>query len=99
MNEIEEIKIVIDKLWKENEENSEKEAYQDDYRRNLITIAALVKQIPKKAERLTAGQPIKIGNMTFGKGTSIYKCPSCGTLIARHYVYCNACGQYIDWEE
>lgn len=62
-----------------------------------LAISALEKQIPKKAEKLTAGEPIKIGNITFGKGTSIYECPGCGTLIARHYVYCNGCGQAIDW--
>jgi len=40
-----EIENLIAKLRKENEEYSDKEAYQDDFRRNLILIDALEKQL------------------------------------------------------
>ena len=61
-----------------------------------MVISALEKQIPKKPVKRTINNPVKIGNVTFSKGTSVYKCPNCGGLIT-YYKYCCSCGQAIDW--
>ena len=66
---------------------------QNHYR---LAIQALEKQVPKKPVKCTTNKPVKIGNVTFSKGTSIYKCPNCGGLIT-YYKYCCSCGQAIDW--
>ena len=61
-----------------------------------LAIEALGKQVPKKPVKCTTNKPVKIGNVTFSKGTSVYKCPNCGGLIT-YYKYCCSCGQAIDW--
>jgi DNA-binding protein H-NS len=61
-----------------------------------LAIEALGKKVPKKPVKCTTNKPVKIGNVTFSKGTSIYKCPNCGGLIT-YYKYCCSCGQALDW--
>lgn len=60
---------------------------------------ALEKQIPKKATPHKVEAPkIKIGHGYWGKGTTVYKCPCCGTFIS-YCNYCNKCGQALDWSD
>ena len=40
---------------------------------------------------------IKIGNVHWKRGTTIYRCPCCNEFISRKYDYCYKCGQKIDW--
>ena len=74
----------------------------DDLEAFNLAIPALEKQIPKKptphiVEPVEA--PIKIGNMNWGRGTTIYYCPNCKDFISRTCAYCRKCGQALDWGE
>ena len=63
---------------------------------------ALEKQIPKKPTPHIVEpveSPIKIGNMNWGRGTTIYYCPNCKDFISRTYTYCHKCGQALDWSD
>lgn len=65
-------------------------------------ISALEKQIPKKPTPHTVEPieaPIKIGNVNWCKGTTIYHCPNCKDFISRVYTYCHKCGQALDWSD
>ena len=71
----------------------------DEYK---TIVSALEKQIPKKptphiVEPVEA--PVKIGNMNWGRGTTIYYCPNCKDFISRTYTYCHKCGQALDWSD
>ena len=60
------------------------------------------KQIPKKPTPHIVEpveSPIKIGNMNWGRGTTIYYCPNCKDFISRTYTYCHKCGQALDWSD
>lgn len=56
------------------------------------------KNTAKKAECATQHEDMKIGSVTFAKGTKIYKCPICGEWLTRTQKYCSNCGQEILWE-
>jgi|GEM_PF-1523648 len=59
---------------------------------------ALEKQIPKKPTAHKVDVPkIKVGNVFFGKGTTVYRCPCCNELISRICDCCYNCGQAINW--
>lgn len=65
-----------------------------------VAISALEKQVPKKATPHRVEVPkIKIGHGYWGKGTTVYKCPCCGTFVSRIYKHCHHCGQALDWSE
>lgn len=55
------------------------------------------KQVPQNPTVLVNDHDVKIGNVTFRKGTKTYKC-KCGSFILRWCNYCPDCGQMIDWE-
>lgn len=62
-------------------------------------IYAIEKQIPKKPiPHIVNAEKIKIGNVYWGKGTTIYYCPNCKDFISRMYTYCHKCGQKLLWE-
>ena len=42
--------------------------------------------------------PISVGSGKFMKGTTVYKCPDCGTYLTRTHKYCYACGKAIKWK-
>lgn len=42
---------------------------------------------------------VKIGAITFGKGTKAYRCPSCKRLVIYRDRFCRDCGQRLKWEE
>ena len=42
--------------------------------------------------------PISVGSGKFMKGTTIYKCPDCGTYLTMTHKYCYACGKAIKWK-
>lgn len=42
--------------------------------------------------------PISVGSGKFMKGTTIYKCPDCGTYLTITHKYCHACGKAIKWK-
>lgn len=63
----------------------------------IKAIPALEKQIPIKPEAKKTDDPIKIGNGIFGKGTTVYFCPTCGTFTTRAHKHCDNCGQKFDW--
>ena len=61
---------------------------------------AMKKHIPQKpAPHIVKATKIKIGNVKWGKGTTIYKCPCCDEFISRIYDYCYKCGQALDWSD
>lgn len=60
--------------------------------------SALEKQIPKKpTPHKVDVERIKIGNVNWGRNTTIYYCPNCKDFISRNYTYCHKCGQALDW--
>lgn len=63
-------------------------------------IDAIDKQIPKKtiANKVKA-EKVKVGNVWWGKGTTIHKCPICDEYAGRTSKYCNQCGQALDWSD
>lgn len=42
--------------------------------------------------------PVSVGSGKFMKGTTVYKCPDCGTYLTRTHKYCYACGKAIKWK-
>lgn len=54
------------------------------------------KQTPAEIFTHTNDSDVKIGNITFRKGTKAHKC-QCGRLVMRGYKYCPECGQAIGW--
>ena len=63
-------------------------------------VSALEKQMPKKPTPHKGEiDKIRIGNGSWGKGTTIYKCPNCEEFISRTSKHCNQCGQALDWSD
>ena len=62
---------------------------------NGVTVQEPQKPIKHKVD-VTA---IVVGNVSWGKGTTLYKCPKCGSFISRLYDYCFKCGQAFDWSD
>jgi uncharacterized small protein (DUF1192 family)/predicted RNA-binding Zn-ribbon protein involved in translation (DUF1610 family) len=60
--------------------------------------AAVSDRTPKSAIPHKAETPTKIGNVTFGKGVTIWNCPTCGTFITRSHKYCWNCGQALEYD-
>ena len=44
-------------------------------------------------------ETVKIGAITFGKGTKAYRCPNCKRLVIYRDRFCRDCGQRLKWEE
>lgn len=44
-------------------------------------------------------EAVKIGAITFRKGTKVYRCPSCKRLMIYGDRFCRDCGQRIKWED
>lgn len=44
-------------------------------------------------------EAVKIGAITFGKGTKAYRCPNCKRLVIYRDRFCRDCGQRLKWEE
>lgn len=42
---------------------------------------------------------VKIGGITFGRGTKAYRCPNCKRLVIYRDRFCRDCGQRLKWEE
>lgn len=57
-----------------------------------------LKQLKIEPIKITNKNDVHIGNITFKKGTTGYKCPVCGRLIIYGDKYCRDCGQGILWE-
>ena len=65
-----------------------------------VVLEGLEKQIPKKPiPHKVDVENVKIGNVLWGKNTTVYRCPCCDELISRVYDYCYKCGQAIDWSK
>lgn len=65
-----------------------------------LSVEALKKQLPQKPiPHKVDVDAIRIGNTTWCKGTTVYKCPCCGSFISRLYSFCFKCGQSLKWEE
>ena len=63
-----------------------------------LAIKAVKKQIPEKPHPTkVAVDRLEIGNVRWGKGTIVYRCPACETYMSRVHDYCYKCGQKIDW--
>lgn len=56
-------------------------------------------RIAEKPIRLINEKDIKLGNITFKKGTKGYKCPKCYTHVGYRHNHCHECGKKIDWSE
>ena len=72
---------------------------KDDYKcPHFLDKEIIEKQIPKKpTPHKVDVEKIKIGNVNWCKGTTIYYCPNCKDFISRVYTYCHKCGQALDW--
>lgn len=55
-------------------------------------------RIKKKPETIVNENDVQIGRITFKKGTTVYKCPTCDRLIIYGEKFCRDCGQAILWE-
>lgn len=44
-------------------------------------------------------EEMKIGQIKFGKGTKVYRCPNCKRLIIYGDRFCRDCGKRLKWEE
>lgn len=44
-------------------------------------------------------EAVKVGAITFGKGTKAYRCPNCKRLVIYRDRYCRDCGQKFRWED
>ena len=63
-------------------------------------VSALEKQIPKKpTPHKVEIDKIRIGNGSWCKGTTLYKCPNCEEFTSRISKHCNNCGQALDWSD
>ena len=70
--------------------------FQNDADR--LAILALEKQVPKKPITQKAKERTKVRfHVYFGKGTTLYNCPSCGKFLTPSMNYCDGCGQRMDW--
>jgi uncharacterized C2H2 Zn-finger protein len=65
----------------------------------LIANGVTVQEPQKPIEHKVDVTAIVVGNASWGKGTTLYKCPKCGNFISRLYDYCFKCGQAFDWSE
>lgn len=68
----------------------------------ILALNALDKQIPKKPTPhivQPVEAPIKIGNVRWQKGTTVYKCPNCKEWVSKTYKYCPDCGQALVWSD
>lgn len=71
--------------------------WQKEINKSLDTaILAISKQIPRKVIRQRNSNDIKIGNVTFTKGVTTYKCPECKNWLTGTETYCCFCGQKLD---
>lgn len=63
-----------------------------------MAIQAVKKQIPERPHPTkVVVDRLEIGNVRWGKGTTVYRCPACKTYMSRVHDYCYKCGQRIDW--
>lgn len=60
-------------------------------------VAASEYRVPMKPISIKADEDIKLGAVTWKKGTTVYKCPRCNNFISRSNDFCNKCGQSIDF--
>ena len=44
-------------------------------------------------------EAVKVGAITFGRGTKAYRCPNCKRLVIYRDRFCRDCGQRLKWEE
>ena len=66
---------------------------------HLIAHGVTVQEPMKPIEHKVDVTAIVVGNASWGKGTTLYKCPKCGNFISRLYDYCFKCGQFFDWSD
>lgn len=65
---------------------------------NELAIEAVNKVfVPQQVEALQLQDKLKLGDIVFGEGCTIYKC-KCGTFVRYMQKHCSECGQLIDWE-
>nr|WP_315022937.1 hypothetical protein [uncultured Aminipila sp.] len=76
-----------------------REKNRNEYKLNKELISASLKQQPKEPIKIVIGDKTKIGNLHFGKGCTVHKCPECESFIGCLNNYCSDCGQHIDWDE
>lgn len=72
--------------------------FHDDMEMTKIALSALEKQVAKKPKAHTVDvERLKIDDVIFFKGTTVYRCPNCNDFISRIYDFCYKCGQALDW--
>lgn len=70
-----------------------KEEFADHLIANGVTI-----NVPQKPfEHKVDGEGIRIGNVFWRQGTTVYRCPKCCSFISGVYDYCHVCGQQLEW--
>lgn len=64
-----------------------------------VILKALYKEVPRKpiAKKVNV-KDLKIGKEIWRKGTTVYKCLTCNSIVTKVDDYCPKCGQAIDWE-
>ncbi len=91
--------MTFEKAVKILKANEERRLASEYVRIKNLAIKTFKKQIPKKVVAFKTNRPIRLGNGTFGKGTTVYKCPCCMQFVSRINKYCGECGQALDWSD
>jgi len=68
----------------------------NEFEINLLD--AVEKATPKEPTIIKLDSKIQIGNVTFNKDCTAYKC-QCEKFIKYKQIYCDVCGQHLKWEE
>lgn len=96
-----------------NDKTSESKFLEEDYIANKLAIKALeeiqqyqaigtVEECREARERQTEKKPLsrtrcKDGNHPLSQ--DIGRCPSCNSIVAEDMIWCDDCGQKLDWND
>lgn len=77
-----------------NDRDSTNKFLDEDYVANEMAVKAIERMIPKKP---TSKTHCKDGNSPLSQ--IIGRCPSCDCIVAEDMIWCDDCGQKLDWSE
>lgn len=77
-----------------NDRDSTNKFLDEDYVANEMAVKAIERMIPKKP---TSKTHCKDGNSPLSQ--IIGRCPSCDCIVSENMIWCDDCGQALDWGE
>ena len=77
-----------------NDKDSTSKFLDEDYVANDMAVKALERMISKKP---TSKTHCKDGNSPLSQ--IIGRCPSCSCIVAEDMIWCDDCGQNLDWSD